>query len=64
VSRERPPTYLAGAGAVTGYGWGFDALVAGLRSGVTAARADPVRVGGAGGANSASLFDIPRGGIS
>jgi 3-oxoacyl-[acyl-carrier-protein] synthase II len=32
------PTHLAGAGAVSGYGWGFDALVAGLRSGVTAAR--------------------------
>jgi 3-oxoacyl-[acyl-carrier-protein] synthase II len=36
------PAAVVGAGAVTGYGWGFDALVAGLRSGASAARAQVV----------------------
>jgi 3-oxoacyl-[acyl-carrier-protein] synthase II len=32
------PAAIVGAGAVTGYGWGFDALAAGLRRGGSAAR--------------------------
>ena len=31
-------TQIVGAGAVTGYGWGMDALAAGLRSGTSAGR--------------------------
>ena len=35
--RSLPPVAIVGAGAVTGYGWGFDALVDGLRSGTSSA---------------------------
>jgi 3-oxoacyl-[acyl-carrier-protein] synthase II len=36
------PVPIAGVGAVTGYGWGFDALAKGLRSGESSARRQTV----------------------